>query len=233
MNIEQEIKNYLNKNGVSFIHFTDISFLNKSQNNALPNAILFGIVLSPAYIQKVGTTTNYVEKMKQNDQIQNDEFHLTEIKTDRLADELADYLQAKGFSAFSQSEANLKAHSLYNKLENSTPLPHKTIARLAGLGWIGKHNLLVTPQFGSAISMCTVLTDAPVNCISALPMQSLCGSCSVCVDVCPTNAIYGNSWEAETSRDNLIDFRKCITCLECMVQCPWTQKQVGNTIYIP
>jgi epoxyqueuosine reductase QueG len=230
MNIEQEIKDLLNENGVSFIHFTDISFLSKSQNNTLPNAILFGIVLSPAYIQKVGTTPNYVEKMKQSKQIQNDEFHLTELKTDRLADELAAYLQTEGFSAFSQSEANIEAQSLYNKIENSTPLPHKTIARLAGFGWIGKHNLLVTPQFGSAISMCSVLTDAPVKAVSGAPVKSLCGSCAVCVGVCPTNAIYGNSWEAETSRDNLLDFRKCITCLDCLVQCPWTQKYVRNTI---
>ncbi len=114
MDLENDIKYQLTKQGADFIHFVDISFLSKGQNKGLPNAILFGIVLSPAYLQKVSKTKAYVEKMKQTRQIQNDEFHLTELKTDRIADKLAKYLLDTGFNAYSQSEANIEKTGFYN-----------------------------------------------------------------------------------------------------------------------
>jgi len=226
MLLDNKIKLQLKNEGIDFTHFVDISYLSKEQTKGFSAAILFGIVLSPAYLQKVSETSAYVEKMKQTRQIQNDEFHLTELKTDRIADKLANYLLDTGFKAYSQSEANIEKTGFYNKLNNSTPLPHKTIARLAGMGWIGKHNLLVTPQFGSATSMCTVLTNAPVKTIRHTPSDSKCGKCTICIETCPTNALSGKNWNKKTTRDNLLNYKKCTTCLECMVHCPWTQKYI-------
>ncbi|MCY1718770.1 4Fe-4S dicluster domain-containing protein [Prolixibacteraceae bacterium Z1-6] len=224
MSIEHDIEYQLRKQGANFIRFVNISFLTKEQNKNYSGAILFGVVLLPEYIRKVRNTPSYVEKMKQTRQIQHDEFHLTELKTDQMADDLATFLHKKGYDACSQSEATIEAGGFYDKHHNRTPLPHKTIAGLAGLGWIGKHNLLVTPEFGSAVSMCSVLTNAPLKTVSEQPLKSLCGTCQECVAICPTKALSGNSWNAETSRDNLLDYKRCTTCLECMIYCPWTQK---------
>lgn len=227
--MENDIKTYLKNQGAHFIHFVDISHLSEKQNKGFPTAILFGIVLSPDYLTEISNTPAYVEKKKQSKQIQYDEFHLTELKTDQIADKLAHFLKEKGYNTYSQSEDNIAKTGFYNKQNNSTPLPHKTIARLAGLGWIGKHNLLVTPQFGSAISMCAVLTNAPVQTKIHAPIESKCGNCTICVEICPTNALSGNMWNAETSRDNLLDYTQCITCIECLVHCPWTQKYIQNS----
>lgn len=222
MSLANNIKTHLKNQGADFIHFVDISGLPKEQNKGFSNAILFGIVLSPKYLNRVSNSTGYVEKMKQSGQIENDEFHLTELKTDRIADDLEKYLQKNGFPAYSQSEANIEATGFYDKQNQTTPLPHKTIALMAGLGWIGKHNLLVTKEFGSAISMCTVLTDAPLKTFLKTPINSLCGDCNICVETCLPKALKGNSWEKEKSRDNLLIIKCCCTCFECLVHCPWT-----------
>jgi len=155
LNIEAGIESELRNKGADFVLFADISHISTKQKSEYPRAIVFGIALAPEYLMQVS----------QSDQISAEMFHETERKTDHLADHLADYLSIKGYTAFSQSENNLLSAGLYQEDSKTTPLPHKTIARLAGLGWIGKHNLLISPKFGSAISICTVLSDVPVNTV--------------------------------------------------------------------
>lgn len=69
-------------------------------------------------------------------------------------------------------------------------LSHREIGALAGIGWRGRNNLLVHPEFGSQVRYATVLTDAP------LPDRGIdldegadCGDCRACVGVCPAGAI--------------------------------------------
>jgi len=223
MSLENEIKTELNNKGVDFIHFVDLSQLSDKQNKGYPCAILIGIALSPDYLQKITNSPDYVQKMKRNNQIEADEFYIKENKTDSLADYTANYLSSMGYSAYSQSEENVYSTGFYDENNKSTPLPHKTIAGLAGLGWIGKHNLLVTSEYGSAISMCTVLTSAPLKTVLYNPYNSQCGDCSICHDICTVRAIKGNIWKVGTLRDELIDVNKCNTCLRCLALCPWTQ----------
>ncbi len=64
---------------------------------------------------------------------------------------------------------------------------HKHVARAAGLGWIGRNNLLVNEQFGSRIRLVTILTDLPLMIDS--PSTRDCGSCRNCLSVCPAGAI--------------------------------------------
>lgn len=230
MPLNNQLIEKLKGQGADFVSFVDISSLPEKQNRGFQNAILIGMVLSPKYLQKITQTPNYVQNMVRNEEINQDEFHLKELKTDELADYAANYLSLKGFSAYSQSENNIFLTGFYNEKTKSTPLPHKVIAGLAGLGWIGKHNLIVSTEFGSAISICTVLTDAPLLTIAHKPMQSKCGDCNVCVVICPTNAIKGKSWDLNVSREQIVDVYKCTTCIECLVHCPWTQAYVKKII---
>jgi len=228
MSLEHKFTSELKKQGADFVYFVDISNLQIKQNKRFHAAVLFGIALCPEYLQKVSRTPKYVQKMKQINEIEKDEFHLTELKTDKIADTFAKYLTETGFSAYSQSEENIYNTGHYNKTTKSTPLPHKTIALMAGIGWIGKHNLLITPEFGSAISMCTVLTNAPLKTILKSPTQAQCGSCTICKEICPVKAIKGKSWEFVQSRDEIVNVYKCSTCLECMVLCPFTQAYINK-----
>ncbi len=223
---QKELLNEIKKQKVDFVRFVDISHLTTEQNKGYPTAILIGITLSKEYLRKVASTPDYVEQMKVNRTIKDDEFHLTEIKTDKIADHLENYLGFRGFKAYSQSEDNILKTGYYDKEKKTTPLPHKTIAGLAGLGWIGKHNLLVTNEYGSAISMCSVLTNAPLESKRQEPLNPRCGNCNVCKEVCKANAIKGKIWNCGIAREKIVDVFLCTTCFQCVVQCPWTQKYI-------
>ncbi len=227
-----DIRSFLINKGAEFIDFVDISSLSEKQNKGFSIAILFGITLSPQYLKKVSLSSNYVEEMKKNNAIKEDEFFIKEQKTDSIADSLAYFLTTSGYNSYSQSEANIENTGFYNTKTKSTPLPHKTIAVMAGLGWIGKHNLLVTPNYGSAFSMCSVLTNAPLitDKQSSIYSNSLCGTCEICQNICQKGALNGINWNMNTSRDKIIDVFKCSPCLKCMIHCPYTQKYINQNL---
>jgi epoxyqueuosine reductase QueG len=66
-------------------------------------------------------------------------------------------------------------------------LSHKKVAVQAGLGWLGRNNLLVTPQFGARVRLVTVLTSMPLE--ADRPLKNECRACRDCQAVCPAGAI--------------------------------------------
>lgn len=66
-------------------------------------------------------------------------------------------------------------------------LSHKRVAQAAGLGWLGRNNLLVHPEHGARIRLVSILTDLPLQ--TNTPMENSCGTCRQCIDVCPAKAI--------------------------------------------
>ena len=75
-------------------------------------------------------------------------------------------------------------------------------------GWIGKNCLLVTPQYGSAIRISSLLTNASLESDKA-ENQSRCGQCELCVKKCPAQALKGTLWEADTPREEIVDVDQC------------------------
>lgn len=223
MALHSEIREILKNEYISFVRFIDVSEFSPQQNRGFSTAILFGLALSPEFIEEVASNENYVRELVRANRQNDDEFTRKELEVGRMADELTISLQNKGYSAWSQSDKNQEENGHYDSKNHTTPLPHKTIAVKAGLGWIGKHDLLITREWGSAISMCAVLTNAPTKVENATEMQSRCGNCTICKEVCETGAISGKSWEKGIERDELVDVQKCTTCLKCLVHCPWTK----------
>jgi len=204
----------LTSHGAAVVKVVDISRLSEKETRGYRLAILIGLPLIPPYI---------VQQSKEA-QIDHTEFAANEYRGDELAEWTADYLQTLGYPAFAQSERNLLLHSSFDEATKTTPLPHKKVAMLAGLGWIGKSNLLVTPEYGSAITMCTVLTNAPLPADNRPLILSKCGECTVCKDICPPGVIHGTTWHPGTPRDCIVDVYRCKGCLKCLVHCPWTQR---------
>ena len=66
-------------------------------------------------------------------------------------------------------------------------LSHKHVAQAAGIGWIGRNNLLVNSRHGARVRLLTVLTDLPLQI--NVPSAEDCGSCRACLSVCPAGAI--------------------------------------------
>lgn len=85
---------------------------------------------------------------------------------------------------------------------------HKMVATRAGLGWIGKTDLLVSRRFGPRIRLASIVTQQPLD--SAEPInESQCGSCSICVAACPAQAANGKLWSIRIARDEFFDPFKC------------------------
>ena len=208
----------LNTRGSNFVKVVDISMLPANQNQGYSVALLIGSVLSPSYIFRLSKEST----------IDCSEFSEKENSTDKLAEWTADFIIAKGYKAFAQSERNLGLYGFYDETTKTTPLPHKKIAILAGLGWIGENNLLVTQEYGSALCMCTILTNAPLPTENKPIIMPKCGECTICKDICPTGAIHGATWEMGMNRDLIVDVYHCDGCLKCLVNCPWTQKYMKN-----
>ncbi|MBD3178264.1 MAG: hypothetical protein GF417_00950 [Candidatus Latescibacteria bacterium] len=68
-------------------------------------------------------------------------------------------------------------------------LSHRSIAEKAGLGWRGKNNLLINPDFGACVRYATVLTDMPLPSPQPAQVEMECGDCRACQDICPAGAI--------------------------------------------
>jgi epoxyqueuosine reductase len=92
-----------------------------------------------------------------------------------------------------------------------TAFSHKMAATKAGLGWIGKTDLLVTEAYGPRVRLATVLlqnglTDGDVG---SPILMSRCGSCNLCVQKCPAQAANGKLWDTTVDRDQFYDAFKC------------------------
>ena len=111
---------------------------------------------------------------------------------------------------------------------------HKLSAHLAGLGWIGKNCLLITPDMGPRVRWATVLTDAPMA-TTGRAIDERCGDCHECVDICPVRSFTGQPFRAEEPRAARFDASKCdryfskmkekdaetAVCGLCLYTCPY------------
>jgi epoxyqueuosine reductase len=138
----------------------------------------------------------------------------------RLAERIAAHAGTAGYRAFT----------------DSAPVMEKALARDAGLGWIGKHTNLLDRHDGSWFFLGEVYTDLPLPIDS--PVTTHCGSCTACIDVCPTQAIVA-PYELDARRcisyltiENAgaipVEFRAAMGnriygCDDCQLVCPWNR----------
>lgn len=139
----------------------------------------------------------------------------------KLAERMAEELQPHG----------------YRVLSDSAPALEKALARDAGLGWIGKHTLLLNRSAGSYFMLGEIYTDLPLP-PSPHEASSHCGSCQACIDICPTQAIVA-PYQLDAGRCISyltiehhgaipLEFRAAIGnrifgCDDCQLVCPWNR----------
>jgi len=124
----------------------------------------------------------------------------------------------------------------YRVFADSAPVMEVELARKAGLGWRGKHTLLLSREAGSFFFLGEIYTDLPLP--ADAPVGEHCGTCEKCIEICPTRAIVAPF---------VVDARRCISyltielkgsipvelrplignrvygCDDCQVVCPWNR----------
>lgn len=124
----------------------------------------------------------------------------------------------------------------YRVFTDSAPVLEVALAEKAGLGWRGKHTLLLSRESGSWFFLGEIYTDLPIP--SDAPSQNHCGTCTACIDICPTKAIVAPyqvdarrciSYLTIELKDSIpIEFRPLIGnrvygCDDCQLGCPWNK----------
>ena len=124
----------------------------------------------------------------------------------------------------------------YRPFVDSAPILERPLAEKAGLGWVGKHTLLINKQAGSWFFLGELLVDIPL--IADMQAENDCGACVACIKICPTQAIV---------EPYVVDARRCISyltielrdaipeefralignriygCDDCQLICPWNK----------
>ncbi len=221
----------LTSHGAAIVACADLAPLPSEVRRNLPRGVCIGVPLNPAIIAEItkGPTREYAAEYDRANTLLND-----------LCSRGAEFLTAAGHQAVA-----VKATVSNDELDLatlSTLLPHKTVARLAGVGWIGKCALLVTRQFGSAVRYSTVLTDAPLP--TGVPKDvSECGDCSICVTICPAGSPTGRPWQPGMARDDFFNAHACCQaarqqtrdlgidgtiCGRCVAACPHTRQYLRH-----
>jgi len=191
--------------------------------------------LHPGTLTVISVAIDYLPHRRSADQAhqaaisryaQGRDYHkLIRSRLQKLADAITDLTGPFGYRVFS----------------DSAPVMEVEFARQAGLGWRGKHTLLLSKQ-GSWRFLGEIYTDLPLPADE--PIEEHCGTCTACIDVCPTQAIIA---------PYKVDARRCISyltielagaipeafralignriygCDDCQMCCPWNRfAQIGD-----
>jgi epoxyqueuosine reductase len=150
---------------------------------------------------------------------------------DQMALQVANTIQRAGYRAFpvpaSKRASDEKIAGIFS---------HKLAAHMAGLGWIGRSCLLITPDHGPRVRWIAVLTDAPIT-PTGTPVEPRCGKCTACVDACPVHAFTGKLFAENEPREARFDAAGCdryfkalekdgktAACGMCLYICPYGRR---------
>lgn len=190
----RQLKKFAGELGVDLFGAADISkiknefMLSGTLIKKIDRAVVLGMRLSRGILEEI---TDHPTKLYFH------HYRTLNAFLDQAALKLSNLIQDKGFLALS-----IPASQILDWQNQKAHLSHKKIGYLAGLGWIGRNNLLVNKTFGSQIRLVTILTDMPLK--TDKPLRQNCGSCQACIRVCPAGAVK----EEQSDFDHLRCFEK-------------------------
>lgn len=145
-------------------------------------------------------------------------YHVVNAALDNVACRTASFLESRGYATLA-----VPASQIVDWDRRVGAVSHPRLAQLAGLGFIGRHNILVAPRFGAAVRLVSVFTDALLEADE--PATGDCGDCDACRRACPAGAIGEgpDDWDRARCLEKLREFKKRITnqciCGVCVRAC--------------
>lgn len=213
--------------GISLVGFADLAGLEARVMSDWPRAVSMALALDPTALTGLeqGPTPQYFEEYKRANRALNE-----------IAGRVSSFILGLGYRAEPIPATWPEGPGREEWIRKLTsPFQHKTAATRAGLGWVGKNALLVTPTLGPRVRLATVLTDMPLP-VGEPRTEGRCGKCRACARACPAGAIKGQEWAAGLAREHLVDAWLCYetarrlllervgaenaVCGVCMAACP-------------
>lgn len=138
-------------------------------------------------------------------------YYTEKTQKDEVAPKISKYAYGKDYHLVIKDKLKLLLNFLNEEIGevngrcfvDSAPVMERQWAEKAGLGWTGKNTLLINPKAGSYFFLAELIIDLELE--SDSPMKDYCGTCTRCIDACPTEAISANGY--------LLDASKCISYL--------------------
>lgn len=206
MNLNEEIKRFLEPEAIDYLGFADLTQHKEAVFSTGGNIVKgypYGISLGIAIPDSIVDLLPEALDPNVACQYKTHGYQVLNQRLDLASSKLASFLNQKGHRTLP-----IAAAERTNEVEATPTVSHKTIAHIAGLGWIGKNCLLITPDHGPRVRFTSLLTNAPLQAI-VNPLPQRCYSCTECVKICPVKAIKGNPFEECENREARLDFKKC------------------------
>lgn len=145
-----------------------------------------------------------------------------------IVNEIAGVLSRSSVSYYIPAPAQTSEEELI------APFSFKYAAVNAGLGWIGKNDVLITEKYGPEVTLNALLIDYDLPAGEPVTESKCPPGCDLCVGACPYHALPGNLWNGNSMRSELIDYQLCNrkrcllketlgrkhSCGLCMAACP-------------
>ena len=229
--LAEELRRLSKEEGCALIGFGDLTGVPEEVRPVLPRAVVFAVALDPAIINGIrqGPTQAYF-----------DLYNTVNAKLNAVGEHLSRVIVDAGHRVEFRP-STITDPKTFDRETLSVGFSHKMAATRAGLGWIGKCALLVTPEYGSAVRFATILTDAGLP-VGVPISESRCGDCHNCVRVCPGKAPSGVNWNDSMHREDFFDAFACLNsirernlnlgtvCGMCIPVCPWTARYLRASL---
>jgi len=164
----------------------------KDEVSTLPHAVSIGIRLMRSVLNAIVNRPNQIYKT-----------HYRQVNAllDYITEVTAGFIQRRGYNAIP-----IAASFVIDWKKQNSHISHRHVAIEAGLGFLGRNNLLIHPEYGAGVRLATVLTDMPLKTDS--PVSDDCGNCSACIIACPAEAISENNFDFDKCYEQVKKFAK-------------------------
>jgi epoxyqueuosine reductase len=234
-NLNQQLQNIISSNSIDYSGIADLSKAHTaileqggSFIASFPFSISIGISILDSIVDLLPQRNERAVKVSYRHHV----YDIVNMRLDLAASIISGHLQQSGFRALP-----IPASKRVDDERICASFSHKLGAHLAGLGWIGKSCLFITPEHGPRVRWATILTDAPLEPTGEM-QQEKCQDCRECIDICPTRAFTGKPFRADEPREARYDAKKCeqyfdsmeqkkeiAVCGLCVFVCPYGRKK--------